>query len=69
MRFALGILINAVAFILMGLGIPLAAIVAYVASLVLLLTPRRKPARREVEVKREVTPEEVKKRPAAVPEI
>ncbi|MFN7105467.1 MAG: hypothetical protein ACK4M3_02615 [Pyrobaculum sp.] len=68
MRFVLGILINAVAFILMGLGIPLAAVVTYAVSLVLLLTPQKKPEKREVK-REEVTPEEIKKRPVAVPEI
>ncbi|ACB40689.1 hypothetical protein [Pyrobaculum neutrophilum] len=73
MRYAIGLSLNAAAFILAVLcQWPIAAAVVYIASVALLLpTAQRKRAeeRPPAEAKREPTPDEIKRRPVSAPEI
>ncbi|MEM1597608.1 MAG: hypothetical protein QXP31_10925 [Pyrobaculum sp.] len=72
MRFELGILLNVASFLLMALSYPYVAAPLYVLSMALILWPREKKKEEKppVEERREpLTPSDIKKRPAAVPEI
>ncbi|WP_167827600.1 hypothetical protein [Pyrobaculum islandicum] len=70
MKFAIGIVLNITAFTLAVLcQWPIAAILFYVASLVLIMPRREKKKEEKVETKREITPEEIKRRPVSAPEV
>ena len=68
MWFVVGVLLNVAAFILCMLGQMLIATPTYLISVALLFFGRRE-KREKVEPRRELTPEEIKKRPTSAPEI
>jgi hypothetical protein len=71
--FVVGVLLNVAAFILCMLGQMLIATPIYLISLALLFLGRRerreKREEKRVEPRRELTPEEIKKRPISAPEV
>ena len=73
MWFVVGVLLNVAAFILCMLGQMLIATPTYLISLALLFFGRRerreKKEEKRVEPRRELTPEEIKKRPISAPEV
>ena len=73
MWFVVGVLLNVAAFILYTLGQTWVAVPTYLISLALLFLGRRerreKREEKRVEPRRELTPEDIKKRPISAPEI
>ena len=74
MWFVVGVLLNIASFALCVLGQTLAAASVYLVSLVLIFIGRRgrkekREEKRQVETRREPTPDEIKRRPASAPEI
>jgi len=71
--FVVGVLLNVAAFILCMLSQILIATPTYLISLALLFLGRRgrreKREEKRVEPRRELTPEEIKKRPISAPEV
>lgn len=74
MWLIVGVLLNIASFALCVLGQTLVAASVYLVSLALILIVRRgrkekREEKRQVETRREPTPEEIKKRPISAPEI
>lgn len=67
----LGLLLNLASFVILAAGSLWVAAPLYAASIVLLLIPqkKKKEEKKKEEVGREPTPEEIKRRPVAAPEI
>lgn len=68
MRFVIGLLLNVVAFLILALRLELIAAVIYIVSIALLLVSRPRRRQEVASQKREVTPDEIKRRPVAAPE-
>jgi uncharacterized membrane protein YccF (DUF307 family) len=65
-----GVLLNIVSFTLCVLGQTLVAASVYLVSLALIFIGRRgRKEKRQVETRREPTPDEIKRRPVSAPEI
>jgi membrane protein implicated in regulation of membrane protease activity len=72
--FVVGVLLNIASFALCVLGQTLAAASVYLVSLALIFIGRRgrkekREEKRQVETRRELTPDEIKRRPVSAPEI
>jgi len=65
----IGLVVNAAAFLLIGLGLLYVAVPLYIASVVILLWPTRRQVEERKEVARELTPDEIKRRPVSAPEV
>jgi len=65
----IGLVVNAAAFLLIGIGLLYVAVPLYVASVVILLWPKRRQVEEKKEVVRELTPDEIKRRPVSAPEV
>lgn len=69
MKFVLGVLTNIAGFLLLLLGFTIVAVVVYAASILLLYLATRSVEKPLCEEVREITPDEIKKRPASAPEL
>ncbi|ABP50888.1 MULTISPECIES: hypothetical protein [Pyrobaculum] len=70
MRRELGLLLNLASFVILAAGNLWVAAPLYAASIALLLIPQKiKKEEKKEEVRKEPTPDEIKRRPVAAPEI
>jgi len=68
-KTVVGLVVNAAAFLLLSLGLLYIAVPLYIASVAVLLWPTRRQVEEKKEVVRELTPDEIKRRPVSAPEV
>jgi len=68
-KTVIGLVANAAAFLLISLGLLYVAVPLYIASVAILLWPEKRRVEERKEAASELTPDEIKRRPASAPEI
>jgi len=68
-KTVVGVVVNVVAFLLLSLGLLYIAVPLYVVSVVILLWPEKRRVEEKKEAVRELTPDEIKRRPVSAPEV